>query len=64
MGKHYKSNNMEIVYANDIEQAACELFEKNFGIKPDNRDIRTVSSAELPGIRSAAEERKSYNRWL
>lgn len=48
MGKHYSSNNTEIVYANDIEQSACDIFEKNFGIKPDNRDIRTVKSDELP----------------
>lgn len=48
LGKHYSSNNTEIVYANDIEQSACDIFEKNFGIKPDNRDIRTVSSGELP----------------
>ncbi len=48
LGKHYCSNNTEIVYANDIEPSACEMFEKNFGIKPDNRDIRKVSSSELP----------------
>lgn len=48
LGKHYDSNHTEIVYANDIEQSACELFEKNFGVKPDNRDIREVASSELP----------------
>mgnify|MGYP000543863666 CR=1 FL=1 len=48
LGKHYSSNNTEIVYANDIEQSACDIFEENFGIKPDNRDIRTVFSDELP----------------
>ena len=48
LGKHYSSNNTKIVYANDIEQSACDIFEENFGIKPDNRDIRTVSSDELP----------------
>ena len=48
LGKHYESNDMEIVYANDIDDNACKIFEKNFGIKPDNRDIRTVSSADLP----------------
>ena len=48
LGKHYQSNNMEIVYANDIEESACDLFEQNFGIKPDNRDIRTVTSEEIP----------------
>lgn len=47
-GRHYASNGMEIVYANDIDSNACSLFEKNFGIKPDNRDIRLVKSEELP----------------
>lgn len=48
LGKHYDSNNMEIVYANDIDDNACKIFEENFGLKPDNRDIRTVQSSELP----------------
>lgn len=48
LGKHYGSNNMEIVYANDIDSNACAIFEKNFGITPDNRDIRTVVSDEIP----------------
>ena len=39
---------MEIVYANDIDDNACKIFEENFGLKPDNRDIRQVSSSELP----------------
>jgi DNA (cytosine-5)-methyltransferase 1 len=47
-GKHYTSNNAEVVYANDIDKNACRMFEKNFGIKPDERDIRTVSSDEIP----------------
>ena len=48
LGRHYDSNNISIVYANDIEKTACDLFEKNFGIAPDNRDIRTVKSDEIP----------------
>lgn len=48
LDKYYPSNNMEIVYANDIDDNACRLFEENFGIKPDNRDIREVKSDELP----------------
>lgn len=47
-GKHYDSNNMEIVYANDIDPNACAIFEKNFGVTPDNRDIREVKSSEIP----------------
>lgn len=48
LGKYYASNNMEIVYANDIESSACNIFEKNFSIKPDARDIREIKSEELP----------------
>ncbi len=48
LGKHYDSNNTEIVYANDIEKTACDIFEKNFGLTPDNRDIREIRSDELP----------------
>lgn len=48
LGKHYNFNDTEIVYANDIDINACKIFEENFGLKPDNRDIREVSSDELP----------------
>lgn len=48
LGKHYNSNSMEIVYANDIDDNACSIFKENFGITPDNRDIREVKTDELP----------------
>ena len=48
LNRHYDKNNMEIVYANDIDERACAIFEENFGIKPDNRDIREIESNELP----------------
>lgn len=48
LDKHYASNNMSIVYANDIDANACKLFAENFDITPDNRDIREVASSELP----------------
>ena len=48
LGKHYDSNGMEIVYANDIDDNACSIFKENFGITPDNRDIRAVKSEEIP----------------
>lgn len=48
LGKHYDSNETVIVYANDIEKTACTIFEKNFGLVPDSRDIREVRSEELP----------------
>ena len=48
LGKHYSSNDMEIVYANDIEPSACDIFRDNFGIETDGRDIREVNSDDLP----------------
>ena len=48
LGKHYASNSMEIVYANDIDDNACNIFKENFGIAPDNRDIREVKSEDIP----------------
>ena len=48
LGKYYNSNSMEIVYANDIDDNACKIFKENFGITPDNRDIREVKTEEIP----------------
>lgn len=48
LGRHYDSNSMEIVYANDIDDNACSIFRENLNIAPDNRDIRDVKSEELP----------------
>lgn len=50
LDNYYENNNYEIVYANDIDNNACDIFEENFGIKPDNRDIREVLSEEIPSI--------------
>lgn len=48
LSKHYAKNSLEIVYANDIDENACAIFERNFGIKPDGRDIRFIKSEEIP----------------
>jgi len=48
--KYYESNNMDIVYANDIDENACHIFEDNFGILTDKRDIRNINSMELPSF--------------
>jgi DNA (cytosine-5)-methyltransferase 1 len=48
LGRRYAKNNVEIVYANDIDDNACKIFEINFGLKPDNRDIRKIKTSELP----------------
>lgn len=48
LGKHYSDNQIEIVYANDIEDSANKMFEKYFNITPDNRNIREVKSEDIP----------------
>lgn len=50
LGKHYKGNPFKIVYANDIDDNACAIFEKNFNIVPDNRDIRKIQAGDIPEI--------------
>lgn len=47
-GKYYPSNLFEVVYANDFEKAAADIFAENFGFQPDLRDIREVKSSDLP----------------
>lgn len=48
LDQYYDKNPVEIVYANDIDVNACRLFQENFGLIPDNRDIREINSSELP----------------
>ena len=48
LGNYYGPTNMKVIYANDIEDSACNIFENNFGIKPDRRDIREVMSHDIP----------------
>lgn len=48
LGKHYTKNEIDIVYANDIDDNACSIFKENFNVTPDNRDIREVDSNDIP----------------
>lgn len=48
LGKSYPDNQMDVVYANDFEKSACDIFMANFNINVDNRDIRDVQSDEIP----------------
>ena len=50
LGKHYSDNEVEIVYANDIETSANTMFEKYFGITPDSRNVREVLSSDIPSF--------------
>ena len=50
LGTHYEENCIDIVYANDVDPNACNLFEENFGLKPDCRDIREVPSGDIGAV--------------
>jgi len=50
LGRLYNKHDVSIVYANDIDKNACDIFRQNFGFEPDNRDIREVDASELPNF--------------
>ena len=45
---HYPKLNTEIAYANDVDLKACDIFDENFKIKSDRRDIREIDASEIP----------------
>ncbi len=48
LGKFYPKLPVEIVYANDNYVEACNIFESNFKLDCDRRDIRGVLPDEIP----------------
>lgn len=48
LGKHYPEHNAKVVYANDIDEKICDLFDHNFDIKIDRRDVRNIKANEIP----------------
>ena len=42
------TNRFTCVYANEWDKYAAKIYEKNFGERPDTRDIRTVDADEIP----------------
>lgn len=48
LGKKYPSNPVEIVFANDIDPSAAEIFNANFGIECTIRDIRQIKVSGIP----------------
>lgn len=48
LGKKYSENNIDVVYANDIDEKIADIFDQNFAVKVDRRDIRKVKSSEIP----------------
>lgn len=48
LGKNYKRLPFQTIYANEIDGKIAKIFAANFGLEPDVRDIRTVTSKEIP----------------
>lgn len=46
--KKYKKHPVEIIYANDNDEYACEIFNKNFDIKCIAKNIRDIKAREIP----------------
>lgn len=44
----YSKNSYEIIYANDIDKKVCKIFEENFNLNPVIKDIRAISSDDIP----------------
>lgn len=48
LGIKYPKNSVDLVFANDIESWACEIFGANFSHMIINEDIRKIPSSEIP----------------
>lgn len=48
LGLGYQKHPVEIVYANDNDPAAAQIFNANFKIKCSPRDIREIKASEIP----------------
>ena len=42
LNRHYTKNSIRIVYANDFEKSACNIYAQNFSHKIDCKDIKQV----------------------
>lgn len=47
-GKTYSRLPTSLVYANDFEPGACNLFDRNFPVRIDRTDIRKVKESDVP----------------
>lgn len=48
LGKHYESNDVEIVYANDIDRKIIDLYNCNFHHKAVLGDVRFIDEKSIP----------------
>lgn len=48
LGRTYPRHNTEIVYANDIAEKACDIYDVNFNLKATRGDIAKVETSTIP----------------
>jgi len=48
LGTEYSSNNIDIVFANDIDEKALDIFESNFSSHTFSGDIKSLDYKEIP----------------
>lgn len=48
LGKRFKKHPVETVYAMDFDKPICDIYNANFPLKIDIRDIRELRSKEIP----------------
>ncbi|HBB6940327.1 TPA: DNA (cytosine-5-)-methyltransferase [Legionella pneumophila] len=48
LDKYYNKLNTEIVYANDIDEKASDIFDANFDLKVERKDIKLISEENIP----------------
>ena len=48
LNTQYPRMNTEVVYANDIDESACQIFNENFQVQCQLKDIREVKASEIP----------------
>lgn len=48
LGKRFKKHPVETIYAMDFDKPICDIYNANFPLKIDVRDIRNLKSKEVP----------------
>ena len=48
LGQHYKKNPLKAVYAMDFDKPTCDIYNANFDIECQHKDINLVSADEIP----------------
>jgi DNA (cytosine-5)-methyltransferase 1 len=48
LGKRFKKHPVETVYATDFDKSICDVYNANFPLKIDVRDIRELKSKDVP----------------